>query len=237
MSKYTKAIAAVMMTVAMVLVASCKKDNPNEGNGDNINPSTGDWVDLGLPSGILWATRNVGATSPEDNGDYFAWGETSPKSFYDWSTYRYWNGSSRTFTKYCTNSSFGYNGFTDNLTTLQAGDDAATANWGGGARTPTVTEWNELINNTTSQWTTQNGVYGRRFTASNGRSIFLPAAGDHSGSSFYDAGSYGYYWSSSLNASYPLDASRLYFNSDYVSAGGGDVRRFGYSVRPVRSAR
>ncbi len=201
--------------------------------------STGDWVDLGLPSGILWATRNVGATSPEDYGDYFAWGETSPKSVYDWSTYRYCNGSYNTLTKYCSNSSYGYNGFTftDNLTTLQAGDDAATANWGGGARTPTATEWRELINNTTSQWTTQNGVYGRRFTSSNGRSIFLPAAGCRWVSSLYDAGSYGFYWSSSLSTSGPSSAWGLDFDSGDVSTDYYYGRYYGLSVRPVRSAR
>ena len=77
-----------------------------------------DYVDLGLPSGILWATCNVGAFTPEDYGDYFAWGETQPKDMYNWSTYQYCNGSGTTFTKYCSNSDYGYSGFTDNLTTL-----------------------------------------------------------------------------------------------------------------------
>ena len=199
--------------------------------------STGDWVDLGLPSGILWATRNVGATSPENYGDYFAWGETSPKSVYDWSTYRYCNGSNNTLTKYCHSSSYGYNGFTDNLTTLQAGDDAATANWGGGARTPTETEWRELMDNTTSQWITQNGVYGRCFTASNGRSIFLPAAGSRSESSLYYADSRGNYWSSSLNADDPYLVWELYFYSGDEDVSGYYYRYYGHSVRPVRSAR
>lgn len=224
-----------------VLYAKLYDQNGNVLAWDTVNVprdnSTGDWVDLGLPSGILWATRNVGATSPEDYGDYFAWGETSPKSVYDWSTYRYSYCNSGCLTKYCNYSSYGNNGFTDNLTTLQAGDDAATANWGGGARTPTDTEWQELINNTTSQWTTQNGVYGRRFTSSNGRSIFLPAAGCRGDSSLSSAGSCGYYWSSSLDTSYPRFAWGLIFYSDGVRADYYEYRLYGLSVRPVRSAR
>ena len=140
------------------------------------------YVDLGLPSGLLWATCNVGAETAEEYGDYFAWGETQPKDYYYWSTYQYCNGSSSTLTKYCNNSSNGYNGYTDNLTTLLPEDDAATANWGSDWRMPTNEEWQELYNNTTVTWTTRNGVDGRLFTASNGNSLFLPAAGFRNGS-------------------------------------------------------
>ena len=200
-----------------------------------------DWVDLGLPSGLLWATRNVGATSPEDYGDYFAWGETTTKSIYNWTTYiycySYESGDEIEYslTKYCNNSSYGYNGFTDNLTILQPGDDAATANYGG--RTPTKEEWQELINNTTAQWTTRNGVNGRLFTSSNGNSLFLPAAGYRFNSSLDNAGNYGFYWSSSLYTGYPGSAWDFFFfsGSQYL----GDYRRRdgGRSVRAVRSAR
>lgn len=203
-------------------------------------PTGGDWVDLGLPSGLLWATRNVGATSPEDYGDYFAWGETTPKSIaYNWSTYRYCNGDFDQLTKYCNNSSFGYHGFTDNLTTLQPGDDAATANLGGSARTPTKTEWEELINHTTSQWTTRNGVNGRLLTGPNGNRLFLPAAGEVWFSWydwFPDAGQCGRYWSSSLYTDFPFEAWWFYFDSDdsdYQSMAEND-RSAGYSVRAVR---
>ena len=196
-----------------------------------FNPS--DWVDLGLPSGLLWATRNVGASSPEDYGNYYAWGETTTKSTYDWTTYIYCNGSYNTLTKYCNNSSYGYDGFTDNLTILQSGDDAATANYGG--RTPTKEEWEELMANTTAQWTTLNEVNGRLFTGSNGNSLFLPAAGGRWGSSLFSAGIDSYYWSSTLNTGYPGGALYFYFFSD--SQGMNSLNRnSGLSVRAVRSA-
>ena len=213
----------MVATIALLAVGYTEK-----GKGDN------DWVDLGLPSGLLWATRNVGATSPEDYGDYFAWGETSPKEVYNWDTYRYCNGDYNQLTKYCSKSSVGYNGFTDNLTILQHGDDAATANYGG--RTPTKEEWEELMSNTTVSWTTRNGVNGRLFTATNGNSLFLPAAGSRWDSSLDDAGSGGYYWSSSLYTVYPYYA--WYFGCSSGSQGmDGSLRYGGHSVRAVRSAR
>ena len=176
-----------------------------------------EWVDLGLPSGLKWATCNIGATSPEGYGDYFAWGETSPKSNYAWSTYKYCNGSETSLTKYCYNSSKGYNGFTDNKTTLELSDDAARANWGGTWRMPTKAEQAELKNNCTWTWTTQNGVDGYKVTSkTNGNSIFLPAAGFRDGTSVYNVGSYGYYWSSSLYESNPSLAYLLYFYSGNV---------------------
>ena len=181
-----------------------------------------DYVDLGLPSGTKWATCNVGANAPEEYGDYFAWGETTPKDTYNWSTYQYGDGD--TFTKY-TGS--------DGLTTLLPEDDAATANWGSGWRMPTKAEWQELYNNTTVTWTTQNGVNGRLFTASNGNSLFLPAAGDRWGDVLYETGIWGYYWSSSLNTDNPDYA----LNFDFLSGGYGMntyYRYAGFTVRPVR---
>ena len=192
-----------------------------------------DYVDLGLPSGTLWATCNVGADTPEAYGDYFAWGETQPNGYYDWSAYQYSMGDYNTLTKYCNNSSFGYNGFTDNLTTLLPEDDAATANWGNGWRMPTNEEWQELYQNTTHIWTTQNGVNGRLFTAANGLSLFLPAAGSIDYGCNYFAGRCGYYWSSSLDTDFPDYALGLDFNSDYFSM-DGSYRYCGRSVRPVR---
>ena len=192
-----------------------------------------EYVDLGLPSGLLWATCNVGADTPEAYGDYFAWGETQPKSTYNWSTYQYCNGSRNRLTKYCSNSSFGYNGFTDNLTTLLPEDDAATANWGANWRMPTKEEWQELRYNTTYVWTTQNGVNGRLFTANNGNSLFLPVAGSRWDDELHNAGYYGKYWSSSLGTDNPRGAWNLSFDS-YFTYEDFNNRYYGFSVRPVR---
>ena len=182
------------------------------------------YVDLGLPSGMLWATCNVGASSPEDCGDYFAWGETLPKDYYNWSTYQYCNGSNNTLTKYCNKSNSGYNGFTDNLTTLLPEDDAATANWGNSWRMPTLVEWEELYQNTTHTWTTQNGVIGRLFTASNGNSLFLPAVSYRYEGSLNVSTSGGFYWSSSLNTIGPNAAWYLGFYSDGCTQSEAKVR-------------
>ncbi|MBR0175812.1 MAG: hypothetical protein IJQ11_00075 [Bacteroidales bacterium] len=199
-----------------------------------------DYVDLGLPSGLLWATCNVGAETPEEYGNYFAWGETQPKSTYNWSTYKYsYDYYDMSLTKYCHNSSYGWDGFTDNLTTLLPEDDAATANWGNGWRMPTLSEMLELFDNTSHTLTNQNGVNGLLFTASNGNILFLPAAGCRHDGSFYDVENSGYYWSSSLSSDNPNGAYRLYFNSfDSFDYDMSDYYRdYGRSVRPVRSAR
>ena len=202
-------------------------------DGSGPDPGNHEYVDLGLPSGTLWATCNVGADNPEDYGDYFAWGETQPKSVYNWSTYQYCMGSNNTLTKYCNKSIYGYNGFTDNLTTLLPEDDAAAANWGGNWRMPTKEEFQELYNNTTVTWTQQNGVNGRLFTASNGNSLFLPAAGDRWDDELHNAGYVGLYWSSSLYSDYPIFAWRFGFNSDNYYMGNRN-RYGGLTVRPVR---
>ena len=154
-----------------------------------------EWVDLGLPSGTLWAKCNVGASSPEDYGDYFAWGETAPKDVYNWSTYKWCNGDYTAMTKYCTNSYFGYNGFVDNKAELDPEDDAAYVNWGASWRMPTFEQIQELLVNCSSQWTTQNGVNGRLVTGPNGNTLFLPAAGS--------SDVFAFYWSRTL----PLDGS------------------------------
>ena len=195
-----------------------------------------DYVDLGLPSGTLWATCNVGASSPEDYGNYIAWGEMSTKSTYDWSTYKWCKGSVRTLTKYCTWSSYGNNGFTDNKKELDPDDDAAYVNWGRDWRMPSLEQFEELINSsyTTTEWTTQNGVKGRLITSnSNGNSVFLPAAGYRDGSSLSGAGSEGDYWSRTLLESGPRSARGLYFYSSFISM-DGIPRCNGRSVRPVR---
>ena len=192
------------------------------------------YVDLGLPSGTLWATCNLGANLPEEYGDYFAWGETQPKDNFSWTNYQYCMGSFNTLTKYCNNPDIGYNGFTDDLTTLLPEDDAATANWGDDWCMPTDEEWQELYQNTTVTWTTRNGVNGRLFTASNGNSIFMPASGYCNESTPEATGIIGDYWTSSLDTDYPSGALSFFFNSSNYYIGFCN-RLYGRNVRAVRS--
>ena len=188
-----------------------------------------EWIDLGLPSGLKWATCNVGASKPEEYGDYFAWGETQPKSNYDWSTYKWCDGSSNAMmTKYCDDSFYGS---VDNKIVLEASDDAASANWRGSWRMPTNEEYKELRNNCTWTWTNQNGVKGSKVTSNkNGNSLFFPAAGCCDFGALKHAGSYGLYWSSSCLGSYM--AYGWYFGSSDVGW-GTNPRYHGRSVRPV----
>lgn len=245
MKRFTKAIAAIMLLTAVVFAAGCnpedEPDNNGNTNGGGCNISGGigtynghEYVDLGLPSGTLWATCNVGASTPEGYGDYFAWGETSTKNNYDWNTYKYCDGSSEldNLTKYCNESSYGHNGFTDNLTDLQTSDDAATASWGYGWRMPTEEQWEELIRYTDIQWVTQKEVKGCLFTASNGYTLFLPAAGQYFGNHISYTGSLGGYWSTMLDAEYPQYAWTLSFNSNNHNI-TREPRYSGHSVRPV----
>ncbi len=239
-----------MVCMAMALCVSCKKDNPEPSGGGTGGGNTGgggggtgitgtiaghEYVDLGLPSGLLWATCNIGADSPEDYGDYYAWGETETKSTYNLDTYKWWNydwdNHHLMITKYNTDSEYGT---VDNKTVLEPEDDAAHVNWGGGWRMPTLDEMEELVNCCTWEWTTQNGVNGKRATGLNGKSIFLPATGEYHDE--YDslcfAGYYGYFWSSSLKTVHPNDAYELSLSSDDLCM-GDPSRSFGLSVRPV----
>ena len=191
-----------------------------------------DYVDLGLPSGTLWATCNVGANSPEEYGNYYAWGETEPKSYYHSSNYKWYDSSTSSYTKYVHNTGWGSS--TSEIS-LEIEDDAARANWGGDWRMPTLDEIKELNNSSYCTWTatTLNGVNGYQVTSKkNGKYIFLPAAGYRYGSSLSNAGSYGYYWSSSLYSSDSFYACYLYFNSDSHNWYLSD-RFFGRTVRPV----
>ena len=194
----------LFMTLVCMMMVSCKPD------GSDGKPEGHEYVDLGLS--VKWATCNVGATSPEDYGHYFAWGETSPKD-------EYTEDNCSTYGKEMSDI---------------AGDaqyDAATANWGGDWRMPTKEEMRELLNNCIWIWTTQNGVNGYNVKGPNGNSIFLPAAGERDGSSLYDAGSGGSYWSSTPSGD-DDDAYYIYFIS-YILCVDEDGRDRGYSVRPV----
>ena len=256
-----------MMAVTVLLGIGCTDDEKKDldegqktSNENAATPPEGvEAVDLGL--GVKWASFNVGATKPEEYGDYFAWGETGPyyeagyaqdipqahwkdgkTSGYTWTNYKFRTSgdsdSNVKFSKYNTRSSFGP---IDNNTTLDLEDDVAHVKWGGSWRMPTEADWDDLQNKCIWKWydsdnTEFNGVAGYKVTSNiegyTDRSIFLPAAGYRDDTSLYPVGSYGIYWSSSLNTDYSDAACGILFGSSNVVA-YYDLRRCGLSVRPV----
>ena len=192
--------------------------------------NTAELVDLGLPSGTLWATKNIGADNPEDFGDYFAWAETEPKEDYSWETYKYCEGTYDSLTKYCTDAQYGT---VDELTSLQAGDDAARKISNQKLWTPTTVRITELINsnNTTIEHTTLNGVAGVRITSkSNENSIFLPLAPYIDGETL---GIYSRYMSRNNNSTTSYYSVSLQISEDNVEIITDTMRCFGFSVRPI----
>lgn len=184
-----------------------------------------EYVDLGLPSGLKWATCNVGAECPEGYGDYFAWGETSPKSRYDLDNYFDCMDSS--------SDSFGIykiGGKTE--ISPGSGHDTARENWGGSWRMPPVAEYEELVKNCKWVWTTKNSHNGYLVTGPNGNSIFLPAAGEREGMDSLRVGECGYYWFSSLRSLSSSKASSMHINAEGLSM-NGDSRDEGQCIRPV----
>ena len=179
-------------------------------NSDDVS---GIYIDLGLPSGTLWAQCNLGAKRPEQYGTYYSWGETATKDLFSWDTYSIGNEL-------------------DSLAYLDASHDAAVANWGGNWRMPSREDFEELNASCTREWTTRNNVKGYLLTGSNGNSIFLPAAGGRGENNIYEGGSCGFYW---LNSAYAddtefawgfiLDEESFYETSYY--------RMYGQTIRPV----
>ena len=218
--------------------------------------ANGEAVDLGLTSGTLWGTCNLGASSPEEYGDYYAWGETTIKANYGWSNYKYGTSTTK-LTKYCSKAANGLSGFTDALTTLEPADDAATAVLGSGWAMPASAEWNEIYNECYWVWTTNYNGTGKEgcivyksvdkaqdkqctkgstheYSTATDTHIFLPAAGGYSGTRLYGAGSYGLYWSASFDESSPYNAYDCDVTSSLVEPLNGRNRSFGQSVRPIR---
>lgn len=189
-----------------------------------------EWVDLGLPSGTKWATTNVGASSPSDYGNYFAWGETSTKSNYEWSNLKYCTDTTGDkFSKYVTDSKYGT---VDGKEELDPSDDAAYVNWGNGWRMPSETQLVELRDKCEWTWTSMDGHDGYKVVGPNGFSLFLPAAGCRYGSELSGLGSSGSYWSRSLYLDSQWSAYGLYFSSGNVGT-YSNSRDHGRSVRAV----
>ncbi len=193
------------------------------------------FVDLGLPSGLLWAATNIGAATAADDGGYYAWAETSPKSYYYVTSYKY--GTSldyRTITMHKYTS-------TDGKTTLDKEDDAAYVNWGSSCRMPTNADFEELLNSANCTWTwtkqtTSSGsdIAGYKVTSvKNGKSIFFPATGHRNWSGVFSHGDTGHYWSSDFNSKYEENAGCLSFSSLDEYYRGNGTRTFGFTVRPV----
>lgn len=218
-----------MSLVAALSFASCDKDEKEESsNGDeNQISSNHEYVDLGLPSGTLWATCNIGAEIPEDFGDYFAWGETDPNA--DGYKFRVEGEASDSMSRY---------NRADNLRKLLPEDDAATVNWGKEWRMPTQEDFEELSANCEFKWITINGIIGAKLTAKNGNYIFFPPAGrgDDYGSGTVYVGTSGFYWSSSFYSC----ARYFYTNSKtagYSDCGNRQYRSTKMPIRPVRSGK
>ncbi|MCQ2209048.1 MAG: hypothetical protein MJZ34_02035 [Paludibacteraceae bacterium] len=196
--------------------------------------STHEYVDLGLPSGTLWATCNIGASQPEEYGDYFSWGETKPKEVYDMIRYKWLKDD--VYTKY---------NHIDSYSTLLPEDDAATVNWGDEWRMPTCYEQRELVEKCTYSWEEVNGVYGAKFTGPNGNSVFFPAAGYRNCLDAFRVGYGGYYWSSSLDDNVYLEVAARFHcfyekgaywvNDDRLDDWAIEDRIHGFPVRAVRA--
>ena len=214
-------VTDVMLLVNRLLnIPNPGEENPENGLcPDRRHPHA---IDLGLPSGTRWACCNVGATAPEGYGGYYAWGETSEKTVYDWSTYVHCDGTKDSChdigevicgTKY----------------------DAASVNWGEAWQMPTLDQCEELLNGCTYSWTTLNGVNGALFTSKkNGKSIFIPAAGDRFDTDLYSRGESGIYWTGTLHPFSDDCAYCLNFYGGTAFCGYNDYNRnLGRAVRPV----
>ncbi len=203
----------ILMGLVFSAGACSPSDDEEDGNPviENGKIKGHEYVDLGLS--VKWATCNVGAVTPFDYGNYYAWGEISTKS------------------EYTEDNSVTYGKAMGDI----CGDpryDAARANWGGSWRLPMESEFRELVDECHWTWTTLEDMKGYRVVGPNGNSIFLPAAGCRRGSSLYNAGSYGRYWSSTPYKSYSDDAYELYFSSGGHHV-GDTYRHYGRPVRPV----
>lgn len=189
-------------------------------------------VDLGLPSGIKWASTNIGAKLPEQAGNLYAWGEIKTKAFYSFTTYKHCNGTPDTLIKYCTNKDYGT---PDGKTQLDKEDDAATQLWGNGWRMPTVTEIQELIDCCTWTFETIGEQTGYRATGKNGNSIYIPIVGTMWESTMEYMR--GLYWSSTLDDAGDKFAEGLFLNQNLVTLGNQFIRASGRTIRPVNDCR
>lgn len=231
-------ITSILMAMSISVFAQGKITRSTHGENSSkvVNASSSsvsgkinghDYVDLGLPSGLKWATCNVGASSPQDYGNYYAWGETKPKSFYSDSNCNTHKKSSYELKKA---------GIINSTRNLTEASDAARQNWGSSWRMPTYDEFVELREKCTWRWTTKYSKNGYEVTGPNGQSIFLPAAGSKWESNYFYKG--GSYWSSTLppddwfdSAAYRLEIDL--YNNDKMIMVGASGRCMGFTIRAV----
>ena len=223
-NKSSLLINSVIIGICL-FASSCSGERENSPLPESETSTSVNAVDMGVS--VKWADKNIGATRPEVYGGYYAWGETWKKSEYSWFTYDFSNDDNGgEFWKYNTRESYGY---VDSLVILEEQDDVARLLLGKNWRIPTAEEWQELIDNCSWEWGKLNNINGMYITASNGNTIFLPAAGHkYDGLRYYYEGSNCDYWSASLNAEYPKEAYGMrngYMHKDY--------RYNGFSIRAV----
>lgn len=247
--------AAMLLLGLSIMMVSCNKEDDDSSISKPSGKEKGHaYVDLGLPSGTLWATCNVDASSPEEYGGYYAWGETETKTDYSWETYKWFSGDwwigggdyYPVFSKYVTNES-GIEGRLDNKTILDPEDDVAYVKWGGKWRMPTLKDFKELQKECAYELVIYNGKNGLKFVGPNGKSIFFPYAGYRYYSSNQDikvidgAGNYGYYWASTRNENYwsyygsgmRIGISGWFSEEGMMGCFEDRARGLGFCIRPV----
>lgn len=222
-----------LYVVVCTIFAGCSTDDDENGIHSTVKIINGHkFIDLGLPSGLLWAETNIGAETAADDGEYFAWGETKSKSNYDWSTYKYGRPESN-FLK--------YNGY-DEKKVLDLEDDAAYIIWGTRCRIPTDAEFEELSESSNCTWTwtrktnsSGNNIDGYEVTSvKNGNSIFFPASGYRSYKKLNSRYSYGSYWTSAIDPEGHVEyACHCGLSSNTCSPASSISRFYGYTIRPV----
>lgn len=221
----------ILVILGMVLLlpiwSSCSSsdDEPKTPPKQGRIPSVSEAIDLGI--GVKFAPHNLGASKPEEFGDYYAWGETEPKESFTWANYKWCNGTDDSMTKYCDDA---YYGTVDNLKVLEEADDAASVQWGQEWRIPSDELFYDLYHKCKWKWTTLNDVNGYKVTGPNGNSIFLPAAGF--GGKEQGKGMKGLYWYRELNVS-DCEGRAIEFGPSQYVLGGCEYRKAGASIRPV----
>lgn len=218
-----KTLGIVFILLSIAAIVGCK---------GKTNSADGSYLDLGLTSGTLWATCNLGGENVWDFGDFYAWGETEKKTIFTWDSYKYSSGVNGCLTKYCNNATFGKNGFTDNILSLQLSDDVAALRCGEDCSLPSMAQWKELKENCTWTWTQNNGINGYQVKGNNGNEIFIPAAGCYVVNNKVHDDFSGGYWSCELVGDNPLEVKTFVFLSQKILL-SSYARYIGMAIRPV----